>query len=97
MTTYNVNMSVGDEVASERGVIAAGIEQMLTDLNTAVTTRLADWQAISRALGYQQAQDNWNRAAADMPIQADNARKSLSSILENYQIAEIQGRSLWGG
>jgi WXG100 family type VII secretion target len=95
MATYTVNMSNVQEVAAEMGAIASYIQGLLEDLDNGTLQNLAEWTSSARD-AYNSAKQVWDRAAADMVVQANNAQNSLGSITDNYAQAEYQGMGLWG-
>jgi WXG100 family type VII secretion target len=96
MVTYSVNMSNVQEVAAEMGAIATYIQGLLEDLDNGSKQHLAEWTSSARD-AYNTAKLKWDKAAADMVVQAGQAQSSLSSITDNYAQAEYQGLGLWGG
>jgi WXG100 family type VII secretion target len=95
MATYMVNMSNVQAVADEMASIANYIQEMLTDLDSETKKHLAEWDSNSRS-AYDTAKKKWDNAAANMVLQAQKAQANLSSINDNYALAEYQGLGLWG-
>jgi len=94
MATYALNISNVQEVAAEMGAIANYIQGVLEDLENGTVQNLSEWTSSTRD-AYSSAKQIWDRAAADMVAQAVNAQASLSSITDNYALAEYQGLGLW--
>lgn len=95
MTTYAINMSNVGEVAAEMGAIAQCIWDILERLDDSTAQNLAGWTSSARD-AYTTAKQIWHQKAADMVLQATNAQGTLSSITDNYALAEYQGLGLWG-
>jgi WXG100 family type VII secretion target len=94
MATYALNISNVQEIADEMGAIARYIQGLLEDLESGTAQSLAEWTSSARD-SYNTAKAAWDKAAADMVTQACNAQGSLSSITNNYALAEYQGMGLW--
>ena len=94
MATYALNISNVQEIADEMGAIANYIQGVLDDLDSGASLNLAEWTSSARD-AYNAAKKIWDKAAADMVVQASNAQCSLSSITNNYALAEYQGLGLW--
>lgn len=95
MATYTVNMSNVQEVASQMGVLATHIQNMLADLDDGTKQSLSEWTSDARE-AYNLAKAQWDQAAADMARQATKAQGTLSEINNSYANAETQGLGLWG-
>jgi uncharacterized protein YukE len=95
MATYMVNMSNVQAVADEMASIANYIQEMLTDLDNETQKHLAEWQDSAAEGAYRTAKKKWDNAAANMVLQAQKAQANLSSINDNYALAEYQGLGLW--
>jgi WXG100 family type VII secretion target len=88
-------MSNVQAVTEEMSRIGRQINKILDDLETESGAHLAQWTSNARD-AYNAAKIQWNLAADDMVIQADNARNALSQITDSYANAEFQGLGLWG-
>jgi uncharacterized protein YukE len=95
MATYTVNMTNVQEVATQMGVLANYITEILSGLDNGTRQNLVEWEADSQA-AYAAAKAIWDQKAADMSIQATNAQSSLGQIHDAYANAEFQGLGLWG-
>jgi len=96
MVTYSVNIPTVQQIAGEMGTLSTYIQNLLDDLESSTAQSLAQWQSAARDT-YNAAKAIWDQACADMAVQAAKAQSSLSSIGDNYTLAEQQGAGLWGG
>uniref|UniRef100_UPI0039BF075E WXG100 family type VII secretion target n=1 Tax=Lentzea alba TaxID=2714351 RepID=UPI0039BF075E len=91
-------MRVGfGEIAAAAAEISSGasqVDQQLSDLKDQVTKTLAQWEG-SNSGAYQQAQEKWAQAAADLQSVMAAIGTAVQQAGEAYQAAEKKNEGRW--
>jgi early secretory antigenic target protein ESAT-6 len=85
------------EIATASQQISSGasqVQQQLDDLQTKVSSTLAQWEG-SNQESYKAAQDKWSQAAADLQSVMAAIGTAVQQAGEAYQAAEQRNTARW--
>ncbi|SDT10192.1 WXG100 family type VII secretion target [Actinoplanes derwentensis] len=89
--TYTFNFAEAQSVIDNIGTTTTAIDTTLSNMETNVETRLAEWTGSARD-EYTLAKKAWDKAALDMATHLNTARTALQNIASNYAATEIRNQ-----
>lgn len=96
MATYTVAPSQVSPVIDEIQSASQRITQMIETLKSDLNASLAEWQTPEAKVAYDQAQQKWDQASAQMPVLLGVMRDTLDGVINDYANAEKVGAGLFG-
>ncbi|GLY54511.1 WXG100 family type VII secretion target [Lentzea sp. NBRC 102530] len=95
MTTYTFNRAQADAFCQHMATVSKQLRDELERMDAQVQKLLYDWSDGAK-LSYVSAKQQWDAAAARMPMTLESVKGALNDIGVQYAMTERNGMKRWG-
>ncbi|GID32217.1 WXG100 family type VII secretion target [Paractinoplanes brasiliensis] len=95
MSDFKVNFPAANSVVDQVAAANRQISNDLAALDPKIMNALAMWESDDARAAYDAAKQRWDQAAVQMNQILEQARSTLTNVIENYNVSNQRAAGKW--